>query len=62
MVKWITGGIYYILGQNNLHSYAMQKPLATDRFRWFDSANYCWEKYDQSSLKDCILEVDLEYL
>ena len=40
----------------------MQKPLATDRFRWFDSANYCWEKYDQSSLKDCILEVDLEYL
>ena len=49
------------LGTNNLYGYAMSKFLPTNGFQWIDPKEFDLNKYASNSLKECILEVDLEY-
>ena len=39
----------------------MSKSLPSGGFKWLDPAKFSLNKYDDDSLRDCILEVDLEY-
>ena len=48
------------LDKNNLYSYAISKYLPMDKFKCLDPAKINLDKYDDLSLKDCILEVNLE--
>ena len=36
--------------------------VPTSGMKWIDSKEYDLNKYTRNSLKECILEVDLEYL
>ena len=36
--------------------------VPTSRMKWIDSKEYDLNKYTRNSLRECIVEVDLEYL
>ena len=55
-MKYIT-----YLDKNNLYGYAMSKPLPMGEFKWLYPAKFNLDKYDDDSLRGCVLEVDLEY-
>ena len=39
----------------------MSKFLPTGGFKWVDTKEFDLNEYSNNSLKDCVLEVDLEY-
>ena len=49
------------LDANNLYGYAMSVFLLTSRFQGIVPKQFDLNKYSSNSLKDCVLEVDLEY-
>ena len=38
----------------------MSKSLPTGEFKWSDPTKFNLDKYDDDSLRDCVLGVDLE--
>ena len=50
------------MDKNNFYHYAISKFLLTFQFKWLDSAKLNGDKYDDNSLRSCVLDVDLEYL
>ena len=54
--KYIT----YVV-KNNLYAFAISKHLPMGGFKWLDPAKCNLDKYDNDSLRGCLLEVDLEY-
>ena len=49
------------LNANNLYGYAISKFLPTSGFKWIDRKQFYLNKYTSNSLKECVLEVNLEY-
>ena len=49
------------LDVNNSYGCAMSTFLSTSRFKWIDPNNIDLNKYTSNSLKECDIEVDLEY-
>ena len=47
------------LDANNLYGYALSKFLPASWFKWTDPKEFDFNKYTRSSLKGCVLEVDL---
>ena len=47
--------------ENNLYGYAMSRFLPKCSFKWIDPKEFHFNKYTSNSLRECILEVDLEY-
>ena len=56
-MKYIT-----YLDKNNLYCYAMSNSLHRSGFKWLDPIKFNLDKYKDDSLRDCNLEIDLEYL
>ena len=52
--------IIYLDG-NNLYGYAMSRFLPKCIFKWIDPKEFDFNKHNSNSLKECVLEVDLEY-
>ena len=46
---------------NNLCGQAVSKFLLTSGSKWIDPKDFGLNKYTSNSLKECVLEVDLEY-
>ena len=40
----------------------MSKYLQTGRFKWLNPVKFNLDKYDNDSLRGCVLKVDIEYL
>ena len=51
----------HIIYTSNLYGYAKSKFLPTSAVKWIDPKEFDLNKYTSSSLKECVLEVDLEY-
>ena len=49
------------LDANNLYVYAMSKFLRKSGFKWADPNKFDLNKYTSNNLKECVLEIDLEY-
>ena len=47
---------------NNLHGYVMSKFLPTNASIWIDPKEFDLNEYTSNSSKECVLEVELEYL
>ena len=43
------------LDKTSLYGYVMSKPLPTVRFKWLDPAKFNLDKYDDDSLRGCVL-------
>ena len=41
--------------------YVMSKFLPTDRFKWIDTKDFYFNKYNKNGSKGCVLEVGLAY-
>lgn len=50
------------MNKNNFYGYVMSKSLPTSNFNCSDSTKFNLDKYDDDSLRGCVLGVDLEYL
>ena len=50
-----------ITHQNDLYRYAMARSFPSAKFKWLDPANFSRNKYDDGSLRPCVLEANLEY-
>ena len=49
------------LDTNNLYSYAMSQFLPRNGFQWINPKEFELNKYTSHSLKESVLEVDIEY-
>ena len=49
------------LDKNNLYGYPMSKFFLADGFKWLDLAKFNFDKYDDNSLRCCVLEIDPEH-
>ena len=47
---------------NNLYGYVMSKFLLTNACIWIDPKEFDLNEYTSNSSKECVLEVELEYL
>ena len=47
---------------NNLYGYVMSKFLLTNASIWIDPKEFDLNEYTSNSSKECVLEVELEYL
>ena len=50
------------LDANNLYGYTISKFLPTSGFKWIDPKEFYPNKYTSNNSKECVPEVDLEYL
>ena len=49
------------LDRNNLYGWAMSKPLPVGGFKWLSERNIEFYGKNPESIRECVLEVDLEY-